>query len=187
MLARAPATHDFAHISDTDFRLSPNSKPGKAGLFAVLEIAMAESYEHTVIQQVIPDAAMTALERLLLCRIFDFKREGDGWHFFAPQSPSSIVLATRTELETAIASSPTVESAAHHYVAECLAATDTDAAEISLDLSGTSWEFFFQDIVKRSATLAYISVAVAFTSTKVDPDRFSGKAIYPDSCLANVG
>jgi hypothetical protein len=34
-----------------------------------------------------------------------------------------------------------------------------DAAEIDLDLSGTSREFFLQDVVKRSQTLSYISIA----------------------------
>jgi hypothetical protein len=71
-----------------------------------------------VIQQVIPDADMTSLERLLLSRIFDFEREGDGWYFFAPESPSMMITASRTELVTALASSTNIESAAHHYVTE---------------------------------------------------------------------
>jgi galactokinase len=49
-----------------------------------------------------------------------------------------------------------------------------DAVEIDLGLSGTSWEFFLQDVVKRSRTLAYISVVAAFTCSRMRPDGFGG-------------
>ena len=138
---------------------------------------MADYFEQTVVQQTIPTADMTPLERLLLSRIFECEPDGDGWYFFAEQSPSTMIFATRAELEAALASSPDVESAAHLYVTEQLAAADADATEIDLDLSGTSWEFFFQDIVKRSTTLAYVSVVAAFTCSKMRPDGFGGMAI----------
>lgn len=117
------------------------------------------------------------MERLLLSRIFECEPDGDGCYFFAEQSPSTMIFAIRSELETALTSSPDVESAAHLYVTEQLAAADVDATEIDLDLSGTSWEFFFQDIVKRSATLAYVSVVAAFTCSKMRPDGFGGMAV----------
>jgi hypothetical protein len=138
---------------------------------------MADYFEQTVVQQTIPTTDMTPLERLLLSRIFKCEPDGDGCYFFAEQSPSTMIFATRAELETALASSPDAESAAHLYVTEQLAAADADATEIDLDLSGTSWEFFFQDIVKRSETLAYVSVVAAFTCSKMRPDGFGGMAI----------
>jgi hypothetical protein len=138
---------------------------------------MADYFEQTVVQQTIPDADMTPLERLLLSRIFDCEADGDGCYFFAEQSPSTMIFATRAELEAALASSPDVESAAHLYVTEQFAAADADGPEIDLDLSGTSWEFFFQDIVKRSKTLAYVSVVAAFTCSKMRPDGFGGMAV----------
>ena len=88
-----------------------------------------------------------------------------------------MIFVTRAELEAALASSPDVESAAHLYVTEQLAAANADASEIDLDLSGTSWEFFFQDIVKRSKTLTYVSVVAAFTCSKMRPDGFGGMAV----------
>ena len=138
---------------------------------------MADYFEHTVVQQTIPNADMTPLERLLLSRILQCEPDGDGCYFFAEQSPSTMIFATRAELEAALASSPDVESAAHLYVTEQIAFVDADAPEIDLDLSGTSWEFFFQDIVKRSKTLTYVSVVAAFTCSRMRPDGFGGMAV----------
>lgn len=138
---------------------------------------MADYFEQTVVQQTIPTADMTPLERLLLSRIFECEPNGDGWYFFAKQSPSTMIFATRAELEAAIVSSPDIESAAHLYVSEKLAAADANATEMDLDLSSTAWEFFFQDIVKRSTTLAYVGVVAAFTCSNMRPDGFGGMAI----------
>lgn len=138
---------------------------------------MADYFEPTVVQQTILDADMTPLERLLLSHIFACEPDGDGWRFFAEPSPSTMILVTRAELEAALASSPDVESAAHLHVSEQFAAADADAADIDLDLSGTSWEIFFQDIVKRSRTLAYVTVVAALTCSKMRPDGFGGMAV----------
>jgi hypothetical protein len=138
---------------------------------------MADYFEQTVVQQTIPTADMTPLERLLLSHIFECEPDGDGLYFFAEQSPSTTISVTRAELQAALASSPDVESAAHPYVTVQLATANADATEIDLDLSGTSWEFFLQDIVKRSKTLAYVSVVAAFTCSKMRPDGFGGMAV----------
>jgi len=146
---------------------------------------MADYFEQTVIQQTIPDADMTPLERLLLLRIFGCERDHDGWCFFAEESPSTMIFATRAELEAALGAAPDPDSAAHLYVAEQLAELDPDDTEVELDLSGTSWEFFFQDIVKRSKTLRYLSVVAAFTCSKMRPDGFGGMAVLitPDTII----
>jgi hypothetical protein len=138
---------------------------------------MADYYEQTVVQQTIPIADMTPLERLLLSRIFECERDGDGLYFFAEQGPSTMILATRAELEAALASAPDIESAAHLYIGEQLARAEPGTAEIDLDLSGTSWEFFLQDAVKRSSTLAYVTVVAALTCSKMRPDGFGGMAV----------
>lgn len=146
---------------------------------------MADYFEQTVVQQTIPDIDMTPLERLLLSRIFDCEPDGDGCYYFAEQGPSTMICASREEIEHALAASPDTESAAHVYVTEQFAIAEADANEIDLDLSGTSWEFFFQDIVKRSKTLAYISVVAAFTCSKMRPDGFGGMAVLitPDAIM----
>ena len=55
-----------------------------------------------------------------------------------------------------------------------LSAGDT---EIEIDFSGTSWEFIFQDIVRRSATLRYVTAVTSFTCSKMRPDGFGGMAV----------
>jgi hypothetical protein len=146
---------------------------------------MADYFEQTVIQQTIPDADMTPLERLLLSRIFECEPDHDGWYFFADESPSTMIFATRAELEAALSAAPDPDSAAHRYVGEQLAELDADDTEVELDLSGTSWEFFLQDIVKRSKTLRYVSVLAAFTCSRMRPDGFGGMAILitPDTIV----
>ena len=138
---------------------------------------MADYFEQTVVQQSIPETDMTPLERLLLSRIFQSERDGEAWYFFAEENPSTTIHTTRAELAEALALSPDNDSAAHRYAAERLAAVSAEAQEIDLDLSGTSWEFYLQDIVKRSPTLAYISVVAAFTCSRMRPDGFGGIAI----------
>ena len=63
------------------------------------------------------------------------------------------------------------------YVAERLAAAPADDTEIEIDFSGTSWEFIFQDIVRRSATLRYVTAVTSFTCSKMRPDGFGGMAV----------
>lgn len=146
---------------------------------------MADYFEQTVIQQTIPGADMTALERLLLSRIFQSEPDGKGWYFFAEESPATMIVASRAELDAALASSPDVDGATHAYVVEQLVKVDAESDEIALDLSGTSWEFFLQDIVKRSRTLNYITVVSAFTCSKMCPDGFGGMAVLitPDAIV----
>ncbi|WP_161491263.1 MULTISPECIES: hypothetical protein [Bradyrhizobium] len=48
---------------------------------------MPDYYAATVVQQTIPEVDMTPLERLLLSRIFDAERDGEGWYFFPRSVP----------------------------------------------------------------------------------------------------
>ena len=52
-----------------------------------------------------------------------------------------------------------------------------DNAEIELDFSDRSWESIFQDIVRRSASLRYVTVVSAFTCSRMRPDGFGGMAV----------
>jgi hypothetical protein len=141
---------------------------------------MADYYDETIVQPTIPDVDMTALERLLLTNIFQCEFDNDGWYFFAEQGPSTFIEVTHAELEEALAQSREPDSAAHLFVAQQIAdgvlngTSDQDAVE--LDASGTSWEAFFQDIVKRSKTLTYVTILTAFTCSKMRPDGFGGAA-----------
>jgi hypothetical protein len=138
---------------------------------------MADYYSPTVVQPTIPDADMTPLELLLLSNIFEAESDGDGWYFSADECPADMIWLNRTELEAALAESRNVESEANTYIEKCLADAPDGEAEIELDLSITSWEFLFQSIVRRSATLTYTTAVASFTCSKMRPDGFGGMAV----------
>jgi hypothetical protein len=137
---------------------------------------MADYFCPTVIQQTIPLADMTALERLVLTRIFESEPDGDGIYFFAENGPNDFVFIPAEELKTAFAASAGLPSALRDYIAETVRDFDRAEGEVEIDVSGTSWEVFFQDIVRRSPTLNYLTVVTAFTCSKMRPDGFGGSA-----------
>ncbi|MGH7077724.1 MAG: hypothetical protein ACREE4_14170 [Stellaceae bacterium] len=142
---------------------------------------MADYYTPTVIQQTIPAADMTPLERLLLTRILSSEPDGNGLYFYADEGPSDLAVIERGELEEALAASREAGgSRAARLVAEHLAQLGEDEAEaeVELDLSGgISWEAFLQDIVRRSSQLHYVSVISSFTCSKMRSDGFGGMAV----------
>jgi hypothetical protein len=139
---------------------------------------MADYYTPTVVQQTIPIVDMTPLERLLLTRIFSAEPDGDGLYFYAEEGPASMVAVDRGELEAAFAASQAAgSSTAATYVAERLSQVSPEEAELDFDLSGTSWEFFFQDIVHRSSTLRYVTAISSFICSKMRPDAWGGMAV----------
>jgi hypothetical protein len=151
-----------------------------------MEITMADYYQPTVVQQIIPDADMTPLERLLLGEIFQSERVNDGWYFFAEDDPAVVITVQRAELDQALAAPHDRGNSAYRCVIEQIETADPETVEVDLDLSTTSWEFFLQDIVKRSTTVAYISVVAALTCNRMRADGFGGLAILitPDAIVA---
>src|SRR3984957_10934652 len=156
----------------------PNEKPGhRAGLSLFRRPDLADYLSPTVIQQPIPVADMTPLERLVLSLIFDAEPDGDALYFHASLGPSDAIGLSIDDLRTAFEASAGVDSTAATYVAARLAAVPADDTEIEIDFSGMSWEFIFQDIVRRSATLRYVTAVTSFTCSKMRPDGFGGAAV----------
>lgn len=137
---------------------------------------MADYFTEMVVHQTIPKSDITPLERLLLSHIFEHEADGQGIYFFSGQGPSNMLWIPRNELKAALAASQGVESAAVTFVQDELAKTDADTGEIEFDMSGPGWQFLFQDIVRRSPTLDFISIEGAFTCTKMRSDGFGGVA-----------
>ena len=112
---------------------------------------MADYLTPTVIQQTIPLADITPLERLLLSHIFNAELDGEGLYFSADEGPADMIWLDRAPIEAALAQSKnTVDSTAVSVVTEQLARLPADNVEIELDFSDMSWESIFQDIVRRS-------------------------------------
>jgi hypothetical protein len=139
---------------------------------------MADYFTPTVIQPAIPAGDITPLERLLLSHIFYAEPDGDGLYFCADEGPADMIWLDRSPLEAALAqSTAAAESTATSVVAGQLAQVPADNVEIQLDFSDRSWESIFQDIVRRSKTLRYVTVISAFTCSKMRPDGFGGMAV----------
>jgi hypothetical protein len=138
---------------------------------------MADYFSPTVVQPTIPNIDMAPLERLLLTQIFQSELNGDGLYFFAEESPNDQIELPIEALRVALAAADGIASATATFVIDRLKDVAEDDADVEFDLSVTSWEFIFQDIVRRSATLDHVSVVSAFTCTRMRPDGFGGMAI----------
>lgn len=137
---------------------------------------MADYFSPTVIQQPIPIADMTPLEILVLNLIFDAEPDGETLYFHTSLGPSDAIGLSIDELRAAFDASAGIDSTATAYIAERVAVASTDDTEIEIDFSGTSWEFIFQDIIRRSSTLRYVTAVTSFTCSKMRPDGFGGMA-----------
>jgi hypothetical protein len=139
---------------------------------------MADYFSPTVIQPTIPIADITPLERLLLSHIFNAEPDGAGLYFYADERPADMIWLDRAPIEAALAQSPAArDSIAATFIAEQLARVPADNVEIELDVTGMSWEFIFQDIVRRSASLRYVTAVSSFTCSRMRPDGFGGMAV----------
>lgn len=139
---------------------------------------MADYFTPTVIQPAIPVADITPLERLLLGHIFQAEPDGDGLYFHADEGPADLIWLDRAVLDAALARLPaTTGNVAAAVVADQLPRVPADNIEIELDFSDRSWEAIFQDIVRRSPTLRYVTAVSAFTCSKMRPDGFGGMAV----------
>ena len=139
---------------------------------------MADYWTPTVVEPDIPDADITPLERLLLSHIFEAERYGGATYFFSEQGPSDMVYLPRSELAAALADSEAIDSGANAFIKEILANTASDETDVDLDMSERGWEFLFQDIIRRSHTIAYVTVVSAFTCSKMRSDGFGGMAMF---------
>ena len=139
---------------------------------------MADYYSPTVIQPPIPVAAMTPLERLLLENIFSAEPVGDDLYFYAEEGPVDFIVLSRGEIAEALAASNGAAGTAATFIVERLTRVAPEEAEIDLDLSGMSiWEFIFQDILRRSPTLRYVTAITSFDCSKMRADGFGGMAV----------
>ncbi len=142
---------------------------------------MADYYTPTVIQQTIREADITPLERLLLSHIFEAERDGEGWYFFSEVGPVDMTTIGRGALEAALAASKLdVGNTANAFVSKVLDNQkdgELPDEHLDLDLTETSWESIFQDIVRRSPMLRYVSAVSSFTCSRMRPDGFGGAVV----------
>ncbi|WP_334150980.1 hypothetical protein [Hyphomicrobium sp.] len=138
---------------------------------------MADYYSPTVVQQLIPVADMTPLERLVLSLVFETEPDGDVLYLYSSLGPSDAIVLSIDNLRTALDASSGKDSVLASHVRKRLTAAPPDDTEIDLEFDELSWSELLQDIVRRSPTLDYISVVSAFTCSRMRPDGFGGGVV----------
>ncbi len=129
--------------------------------------AAADILMPTVFHQGIPYEDISPLERLLLARIFDETVIDGKAYFKSDETPRLLIEIDRSNLETAITQTETeYENAARldtaHLFTKRWLSDHPAENPVNLDLTKTSWDFFVQDIVHRSKTLNYVTIAQSF-------------------------
>jgi hypothetical protein len=153
-------------------------RPGRCRVFRFQgKLTMADYCTPTVIQPTIPSADITPLERLILGKMFSAESDEDGLYFYAEEGVADVITVSRTDLKAALDAAAGVESCLHEIVTRALSDASQTTAFIDLDLSTISFEWIFQDVVKRSKTLQYVTAVSSFTCSKMRPDGFGGMAI----------
>ena len=147
---------------------------------------MANYSTHTLVQQPLPLADMTALEKLVLGAVFETQKTDTTLSCFAWNSVNDVPALPAAAVRDALAQSNGTPSRLHDLVIAEMASIGTDAATIDLDLSMMGYEFILQDIVRRSTTLTHVSITAAFTCSKMRTDGFGGMVTLatPDEIIS---
>jgi len=138
---------------------------------------MADYYTPTVIEPMIPLAAMLPIERLFLAQVFSEEVDGETAYYFSDDGACDLIYLDAEAVRTAL-DAASVENSS---LAKKLLDEHNDAIlgdeEIALDECGNLWAEVLQDIVRRSPDLDHLTVTMAFTCSKMRPDGFGGLAM----------
>ena len=140
---------------------------------------MADYHTPTVVQQPLPLADMTSLEKLVLEAIFETEEmeteeHGRALYCFAYESVNDFPSFDAAEVRDVLKHGAEVPSRLYDLVKTQAAAMGADEVRFDLDLTADGFEFILQDILRRSKALTWISIASAFTCSKMRPDGFAG-------------
>jgi hypothetical protein len=137
---------------------------------------MADYHSPTTVQPDIPIATMTALERRLLCELFEFEHDDSTYYFFASENVADTAWIDMAELRALLDDDDDRPSAIAQVVRAELASADPADQEFELDFSLIGYDRIFQDIVRRSPDLDHVQIVAAWTCTRMRPDGFGGMA-----------
>lgn len=138
---------------------------------------MADYYTPTVVEPVIPLAAMLPIERLFLAQVFSEEVDGETAYYFSDDGACDLILLDAEAVKTALDAASSGDSS----LARKLLGERGDAIlaseEIELDECGDLWAEVLQDIVRRSPDIDHLTVTMAFTCSRMRPDGFGGLAM----------
>ena len=138
---------------------------------------MANYYTPIAVQQPIPAADLTSLERLLLAKIFDMQIDDDVLYFSSDEGASDMLFLDVEELRPCLDDPAAKGTTAWKQIVDQDGEVILGDDEIEIDASGGWWETTLQDVVRRSDTLDHLSVIASFTCDKLRPDSLGGMAI----------
>jgi hypothetical protein len=138
---------------------------------------MADYYTPTVIDPMIPLAAIQPIERLFLAQVFDEELTSETAYYYSEDGTRDLISLPAVEVRAALdAGKPETSRLAQKLIDEQPNAI-LGEDDIDLDMCGDLWADVLQDIVRRSADLDHVTVTMAFTCSKMRPDGFGGLAM----------
>jgi hypothetical protein len=138
---------------------------------------MADYYSPTVIDPQIPLDIITPLEKLVLTQILDEPEiYGGKAYFYTSTHPCTIVSLADKDLRDALEASKAYKSRLNTLITRCLKKREL-GREIDIEWTDGGYPMIFQDVLRRSTTLRYITVHTAWTCSKMRPDGFGGSAM----------
>jgi hypothetical protein len=138
---------------------------------------MADYYTPTVVDPMIPLAAMLPIERLFLAQVFDEELTSETAYYDSEEGASDLISLPAADVRAALdAATPETSRLAQKLIDEQPDAILGDD-DIDLDMCGDLWGDVLQDIVRRSPDLDHLTVTMAFTCSKMRPDGFGGLAM----------
>ncbi len=140
---------------------------------------MADYYSPTVVQQPLPLEDITPLEKLVLTAIFETEeleteQNGRALYCFASENVDVYTFLDAAEVREALEQSSSMPSRLYDLLRAQADHAAEGQSDFALDLSVDGFDFILQDILRRSKSLNYISVATAFTCSKIHPNAFGG-------------
>jgi hypothetical protein len=147
------------------------------GIFISRSLTMANYYTPTVVDPMIPIAAMLPIERLFLSQVFDEGLTSEAAYYYSEDGARDLISLEAPDVRAALdAATPHTSRLVQKLIGEhpdgILGEDD-----IELDMCGDLWPDVLQDIICRSPELDHVTVTMAFTCSKMRPDGFGGLAM----------
>lgn len=138
---------------------------------------MADYYTPTVIEPMIPLAAILPIERLFLAQVFSEEVEGETAYYCSDDGASDFICLEPEAVRAALGATSAETSSLTKHLRDEHGDAILGDGDIELDLCGDLWAEVLQDIVRRSPDLDHLTVTMAFTCSKMRPDGFGGLAM----------
>ena len=138
---------------------------------------MADYCSPTVVDPMIPLAAMLPIERLFLSQVFDEELTSEAAYYCSEDGARDLISLSSAEVRAALdAATPETSRLAQKLIdeqADAILGED----DFELDECGDLWADVLQDIVRRSSDLVPGEAFQAGTCSKMRPDGFGGLAM----------